>query len=298
MSTTFLTSPTVTKDKEYGKYHPIRVIARTMLRYGGLEPEQFAFVRSCPGCPAPTEQANRTDDGNDSALDDILAGLRGTFRLQLSPEPCTDSPLSYRGREIVSLTWLAPWAICALRQADYVELDCSFKALKPYVYSIPLAVKANSGIPLGIVMAPSERQAVFSLFADVLAEKGFSRRDLFELPLLSDAGTALRSYAEGNAEREGYHRHHYLCHRHLLESIGSGTIVALIARRLIFTTTEAAFKDIYPQTIADFVLGCRQNLISAPGRRKFAELFGVDLAGWTGNGSPRTNITDFKRQAL
>jgi hypothetical protein len=146
------------------------------------------------------------------------------------------------------------------------------------VYSIPLAVRAKVGIALGIVMVPSERQAVCSLFAHVLAEKGFSRRELLELPLLSDAGTALRSYAEGNAEREGYRRHHYLCCRHLRESIGSGTIVALRARRLLFTTTEEVFKDIYPYTIAGFVLGCRQNLISAPGRRKFAELFGVDLA--------------------
>jgi hypothetical protein len=194
----------------------------------------------------------------------------------------------------VSLTWLAAWAICPLHQADYYELDCSFNALKPYVYSIPLAVKANAGIPLGIVIAPSERQAVFSLFADHLAEKGFSRGDPFELPLLSDAGAALRSKAEGNADREGYHRHHCLCYRHLLEAIGSGTIVALVARRLLFTTTKEAFKDIYPQTIADFGLRCRQNLISAPGRRKFAELFGVDLSGWTGNGSPRTNITNFK----
>jgi hypothetical protein len=131
MSITFLTSRTVTKDKEHIKYHPIRVIARTGLRYGGLAQEQLAFVRSCPGCPAPTEHTNRTDDGNASTLDDFLAGLHGTFRLRLSQESCTGSSLSYHGREIASLTWLAPWAICALRQADYYNLDCSFKALKP-----------------------------------------------------------------------------------------------------------------------------------------------------------------------
>jgi hypothetical protein len=188
----------------------------------------------------------------------------------------------------VSLTWLAPWAICALDQADYYKLDCSFKALKSYVYSIPLSVKANVGIPLGIVMAPNEREAVFSLFVDVLAEKGFSRSDFFEIPLLSDAGT------------EGHHRHHGLCYRHLLESIGSGTMVALLARRLLFTTTEEAFQGMYPQTIADFVLECRQNLISATGHRKFGELFGFDLAGWNENGStaPPTGLTKYNGAGL
>jgi hypothetical protein len=83
----------------------------------------------------------------------------------------------------------------------------------------------------------------------------------------------------------------------LLESFGSGTIVALFAGRLLLTPIEEAFREIYPQTIADFVLGCRQNLMSAPGRRQFAELFGVDLAGWNGDESPRTNPGIFKGQA-
>jgi hypothetical protein len=234
------------------------------------------------------------------ALDDIIAGLHGTFRLPPSASARTVHDILdlNDGGEIVSLAWLAPWTICALREADYYELDYSFKALKPYVYSIPRAVKANLGIPLGIVIAPSERRYVFSLFADVLAEKDLSRDDLLELPLLSDAGSALRSYAGGNTGRDGYHRYHYLCYRHLLESFGSGTIVTILAQRLLFTPTEEAFLEIYPQTIADFVLGCRQNVISAAGRKKFGELFGVDLAERNGDESPRTNTGIFKKQAL
>jgi hypothetical protein len=77
--------------------------------------------------------------------------------------------------------------------------------MKPCVDSIPLAVKANVGIPLGIVIAPSERREVFSIFTDVLVEKGFSETDLFEIPLWSDAGTALRSYAKGGVGQKGYH---------------------------------------------------------------------------------------------
>jgi hypothetical protein len=59
----------------------------------------------------------QTDHGH--ALDDIIAGLHGTFRLHLRPGPGTISSLSCDGREIVPLAWLAPWTICALRQADY-----------------------------------------------------------------------------------------------------------------------------------------------------------------------------------
>jgi hypothetical protein len=41
----------------------------------------------------------------------------------------------------------------------------------------------------------------FSIFADSLAEDRFSRQNLAELPLFCDADTALRSYANGRAER-------------------------------------------------------------------------------------------------
>jgi hypothetical protein len=111
--------------------------------------------------------------------------LHGTFCLQLRTVLGTQSSFLYDGREIVALTWLAPWAISAICQADYYELDCSLKALNPYAYSVPHAVKANVGIPLGILIAPGEKQKVFSMFADILAEKGFSSEEFFPLPLLS-----------------------------------------------------------------------------------------------------------------
>jgi hypothetical protein len=170
----------------YGEFHPLRVMARILLRAGELPPEQLAFVQNVARSLKLTPHTIRTRPRVVSGFDDSFAELHGTFRLQIRSTNQMESSLLYDGREIVTLTWLAPWAIWALRQADYYELDCSFKALKPYVYSIPLAVKANVGIPLGIVIAPSERRAVYSIFADVRAEKGFSQNDLFEVPLLSD----------------------------------------------------------------------------------------------------------------
>jgi hypothetical protein len=166
------------------------------------------------------------------------------------------------------------------------------------VYSIPLAVKANVGVPLGIVIAPSDRKEVFSIFADALVEKGFSLGDLFELPPLSDAGTALRSYTDVGVRRRGYHRRHYLCYRHLLESLGSNTLVSLLARRLLFTRTQDAFRELFPQSVADFELGCQQNLISDAGRAKFGKLFGVDLTQSDGNECATTNSDVFREQAL
>jgi hypothetical protein len=185
----------------YGEFHPLPVMARILLRAEELPPEQLAFVQNVARSLKLTQHTIRTRPRVVSGFDDSFAEMHGTFRLQLRSTNQTESSLSYDGREIVTLTWLAPWAIWALRQPDYYELDYSFKALKPCVYPIPLAYKANFGIPLGIVIAPSERRAVHSIVADVLTENRFSHNDLFEGPLLSDAGTALRSYAEEGTGR-------------------------------------------------------------------------------------------------
>jgi hypothetical protein len=48
----------------------------------------------------------------------------------------------------------------------------------------------------------------------------------------------------------------------------------------------------------DFVLGCRKQLISDPGRKKFGKLFGIDLTQWDEDEFPRTNLDVFKGEAF
>jgi hypothetical protein len=119
-----------------------------------------------------------------SDFDDLFAQLHGTFRLQLRAAVQQESLLLllHNGREIVTLAWLAPWAVSGLKLADYYELDCSFKALKPYVYSIPLAVKANVGIPLGIVIAPRKGRMSFRSSWTCLRTKVFRDKIFMNYP--------------------------------------------------------------------------------------------------------------------
>jgi hypothetical protein len=97
--------------------------------------------------------------------------LHGAFRRQLRTSIQAEPPFAYTGKEIVTLTGHAVWAISAVQSSDYYELTYSVKALRPYVYSIPFAVKANVGVPLGIMIAPSERQDVFFTLRRVARRK-------------------------------------------------------------------------------------------------------------------------------
>jgi hypothetical protein len=59
----------------------------------------------------------RTHRGDTYGLDDNIAQSHGTFRLQLHFGTRRKSLFSYNKQGIVSLTWVAPWAIDSLRQA-------------------------------------------------------------------------------------------------------------------------------------------------------------------------------------
>jgi hypothetical protein len=84
-------------------------------------------------------------------------------------------------------------------------------------------VAANVGIALGIVIGQSETIEMNKVFSQVLCEQGISREQFSGLPLLSDEASALISSAKSHRERQ------FFCYRHILESLGSGTLVALLA---------------------------------------------------------------------
>jgi hypothetical protein len=88
--------------------------------------------------------------------------------------------------------WIALLAIPVLLLGQYSELDCSFAALKPFVHSIPILVRRNVGIPLGIVIAPSDGWQIHDIFADALRREGCTNLD--HLPLLSSEEKALSKY--------------------------------------------------------------------------------------------------------
>jgi hypothetical protein len=111
-----------------------------------------------------------------------------------------------------------------------------------------LAVAANSRIPLGIVIAPSECWQVCGMLVDALPREGYTNLD--HLPLLSSEAKALAKY------QQSHHPAHDLCYGDFLESLGSGMFVALLARRLPSRQTTSGFQDIVEQATSDFVTGC------------------------------------------
>jgi hypothetical protein len=140
----------------------------------------------------------------------------------------------------------------------------------------------NEAFPIGFAIAPTERAELFSTFAELMDKLGiFEYR---QKPILTDMGTGLAAYA-----REAGHPHHFLCYRHILENIGSGTWVAEIARRLLFTSSEAEYESLVYDAFAD---------VNALLQKGMTDKGSVDRFRATFGNTAETSLATFRPQAL
>jgi ankyrin repeat protein len=262
-------------DTRLPPHHPARVLAKTLFRHckslpGSLKSflGRFLHVRTMYRRDLVTTHVQ--------SFEHFISTLHGDIRIECLPlgsDGAQSYPLQYHGGAVVTLAWIAPWASAVLMSGEvlYLELDASFYALRPYAYVIPFAVIANYGIPLGLIMTPTERQESYEIFYQGVVRVGVDSAVLDALPILSDEGTGLGAYARAHSLIQ------YFCFRHRLALLGSGTFVALLARRLFFCGTETEYRHLKAVTIIDFEVARREGAITAEGVHQFCRFFGLQF---------------------
>jgi hypothetical protein len=65
-----------------------------------------------------------------------------------------------------------------------------------------------------------------------------------------------------------------LCYQQIRENAGSGTLIALIMDRLLFTSTPEQLGSLLPQADAEYLLLKEHGSVTAAGDRGFRSLFG------------------------
>jgi ankyrin repeat protein len=132
---------------------------------------------------------------------------------------------------IRTMTWLIPNITTVLSNCQYIELDASFQASHPYVYTVPQAIIHNEAVPLGFTLAPTERMDLYKEFYDAIT-RAYPQFDLhMRIPILTDEGTGLLAFAKL------YHLEHYLCYKHLLFKFIQNSNLYFLVRRIIFCST-------------------------------------------------------------
>jgi hypothetical protein len=275
-----------------GSKHPLRLLSAKLLKTHELPPSIVQFLEPYSGSISTLRRRSLAATA-EGTCEDLFQSLPGKVILQLVPAQPTQLPLTYDGRSVITLSWVAPWAAGILKMPSnhipvYFELDASFRALKPYVYIVPTIVVANYGVPLGIVVTPTERAISYRMFWQT-SEEWDIQSDVYARPLLSDKGGALIAYGQD-------HSRHWFCFRHLLESLGSRTYVAILAHRLVFCASQMDYERNHAEAAIALAIALSLNRVTRSGAERFCQTFGFTLLS---DGSCRANAIDpFEAEAL
>jgi hypothetical protein len=229
----------------------------------------------------------QTTQYNEAYLLDALHKLPGNVLIS-----CSNSPVSETVAEVTrvneqtyinSISWLAPWTKSVFESLNFIELDASFWALRPFVYSIPTGIIQNKSIPLGLFLFKSENAEMYKMFFKMLLDAGIPLAVIRSKGYLTDEGTSIYSAL-----------HHfsctrYSCYRHLIEKMGSATILGIITRRLLFTSTRIVYEAKLRESLLEIQQLWNTEIITKEQVQKICNIFDLVL---NPNGEIQTTTLD------
>ena len=141
-------------------------------------------------------------------------------------------------KSIHAFSWVAPWAYEIIHNCQYVELDCTFAILYPYVTSIPQFIVNGIAVPVGYIAGPQESSEFYSLYYSELQNVILAINCLHLLPVLSDEGKGLIKFCSYNNLTQ------FFCIRNIIGKIGAQSVWGKLIRRLLMAQTEEDFNNV------------------------------------------------------
>ena len=244
-----------------------RAIFRYLLRYhaGKFDEQQQNFMERILPQKAVVRRLLRIEGADFLSFIQRLPG-RKMAMFYNGPTESTQSGHFVNGVGYLQVfCWVPPWATQAMEHCTHVQIDASFKAAKPYVFYVPQAVIANRGLAYGLAIAPTEREDLYFHFHRLLK---FQETGLPHPPALADLGTAISGFARESEVPL------FMCHRHLLEAIGSASFAVSLFRPLLRALSEDEFLSYLPQFVNDIATFTNYGLISEDIIHKFERYLG------------------------
>lgn len=167
----------------------------------------------------------------------------GHSRIETQPKDRCDRAIgieySFKEGDQVKTEQLVRFSHCfpemdeIIKEADYLEVDTSWKATPGYAYSDFHAIIKNRSVLVGFSIGLSETSENYLVGYDHIRSNlgEEAQQHLDSLPILCDMGRALRA-AFGNPKNGHFHKLFY-CHAHIIRAIGANSICGSLARRLL-----------------------------------------------------------------
>lgn len=143
------------------------------------------------------------------------------------------------------LVYIMPWAVEIVRKMHFLEIDASFKAIRPYNYCIFHCVIYNSSIPFALSIYPTEKAQLYELLFDGLSHFKIDSGSFEKKHVLSDMGDAIISFS-----KKHFMQNHF-CHRHLIEAFGANSGFGFWVRKILKCKTKIEFLQIREEILAE-----------------------------------------------
>ena len=157
-----------------------------------------------------------------SDLSNLISNIPGIWHVFLNNK---QGMFEFNNRLVDTLVWICPWANSSLSSFDYLELDASFHFLKPFCYSIPIVIKNNRSLPIGLSIALSEKTEIYTRFLDEVNLQ-------HKMKVLCDLGSALKKTCQQ------FRFQRFICHRHLIERFNPNTLTGYLITKICQIKTE------------------------------------------------------------
>jgi hypothetical protein len=212
------------------------------------------------------KKRNRTE-----SLEQFIESLEGFKKVRLSTASPAVTEFTYLGRDVLSITWIPPWAARVYATCGYLQLDCSFRATRPAAYCVPQAIIRNFAVPLGFIVTPTESHLTYQWFMeDLEAFLALDGGKFVKKPVLSDQGSALKKFCKLNEYK------HYFYHRHLIEKWGAKGHLGMLATRVLREPSSELFQLHLPTLQADAQAMVDVHLITNDELEKFNKFLDLE----------------------
>ena len=173
---------------------------------------------------------------NPNDIKNLLKSLPGYIEI-IEQEKTGDGLQTSDECELQRLTWVCAWASSRIDDTQYIELDASFKATKPYCYCCVNSILNNESITIALTIGISESSNLYEETYAALERAGINTYVLNKFPVLSDMGVGLYAFCTNRALMQ------FICHRHIIESFGN-KILRNWVRRLLNCATEDEYDKV------------------------------------------------------
>jgi hypothetical protein len=122
---------------------------------------------------------------NCQTFTDVVNALLGFLRVRRASAQAK-FPFHSENHSVVGLVWIPPWSAAVLTRSTYIQIDTSFMAIEPHVYSIPLAT----------VLGTSETKELYEMRYHAMHTMGVIHADLDSKPILSEQHASLTAIGQ------------------------------------------------------------------------------------------------------